>query len=52
MLRAYRSYADLGADYVVTLEAERVERDHVRRRNALGFSVTLSPLPSPEPVPA
>lgn len=52
VLREHRPYVDLGADYFATLEAERVERHHVRRLNALGFSVTLSPLPAPEPVPA
>ncbi len=52
VLRDRRPYADLGADYFATLEAERVERHHVRRLNALGYSVTLTPLPPAEPVPA
>ncbi len=52
VLRDRRPYTDLGADYFATLEAERVERHHVRRRNALGYSVTLTPLPPTEPVPA
>ncbi len=52
VLREHRPYADLGPDYFATLEAERVERHHVRRLNALGYSVTLTPLPAPEPVPA
>jgi len=52
ILREHRPYADLGPDSFATLEAERVERHHVRRLNALGYSVTLTPLPPTEPVPA
>ncbi len=52
VLRDRRPYADLGADYFATLEAERVERHHVRRLNALGYSVTRTPLPPAESVPA
>ncbi len=52
VLRDRCPYTDLGADYFATLEAERVARQHVRRRNALGYSVTLTPLPPTEPVPA
>ncbi len=52
VLREHRPYADLGPDYFATLEVERVERHHVRRLNALGYSVTLTPLPPAEPVPA
>lgn len=52
VLKTGRPYSDLGADYFERLDAERLERHHVRRLNALGFSVTLTPLPAPEPVPA
>ena len=50
--RDRRPYADLGGDYFDRLDAERVERHHVRRLNALGYSVTLTALPSPDPAPA
>ncbi len=52
VLKTGPPYAELGADYFERREAERLERHHVRRRNALGYSVTLTPLASPEPVPA
>ena len=52
MLRDRRPYADLGPDYFDTLDTARLEQLHVRRLNALGYSVTLTPLPAPEPVPA
>ena len=51
MLRDRRPYADLGADHFDTLDTARLERHHVKRLNALGFSVTLTPLPTAEPVP-
>ena len=52
VLRERRPYTDLGADYFEKLDAQRLEQLHVRRLNALGYSVTLTPLPAPEPVPA
>ena len=52
VLKTGRPYAELGADYFERREAERLERHHVRRLNALGYSVALTPLPAPEPVPA
>ena len=52
VLRDRRPYADLGGDYFDKLDAERVERHHVRRLNALGYSVTLTALPPPDLVPA
>lgn len=52
MLRDKRPFADLGADYFDRLEAKRLEQLHVRRLNALGYSVTLTPLPTADPVPA
>ena len=52
MLRDKRPYADLGPDHFDTLDTARLERHHVTRLNALGFSVTLTPHPLPEPVPA
>lgn len=52
MLRDHRPYADLGAEHFATLDTARLEKHHVKRLNALGFSVTLTPLPTAEPVPA
>ena len=52
ILRERRPYADLGADYFEKLDAQRLEQPHIRRLNALGYSVTLTPLPPAEPVPA
>ena len=52
VLRERRPYTDLGAGYFERLDTQRLEQIHVRRLNALGYSVTLTPLPPPEPVPA
>jgi transposase len=52
VLRERQPYSDLGADYFEKLDTQRLEQLHVRRLNALGYSVTLTPLPPAEPVPA
>ncbi len=52
VLREHRPHADRGPDYFATLEAERVERHHVRCLSAPGDSVTLTPLPPAGPVAA
>jgi transposase len=52
MLRDGRPYADLGPDYFDHLHTARLEQHHVKRLNALGYSVALTPLPLAEPVPA
>ncbi len=52
VLRDRRPYADLGADYFDTLDTTRQQQHYVRRLNALGYGVTLTPLPAAEPVPA
>ena len=52
MLRDKRPYADLGPDYFDTRDTARQERHHVKRLNALGYGVTLTPLAPAEPVPA
>lgn len=36
-------YEDLGADCFATLDAERLERHHVRRLEQFGYTVTLTP---------
>ncbi len=50
VLRDKRPYADLGPDHFDTLDTARLERHHVKRLNALGFGVTLTPLPPAEPL--
>ena len=52
ILRERRPYADPGAGYLEKLDAQCLEQLHVHRLNALGYSVTLTPLPPAEPVPA
>ncbi|MDP9353421.1 MAG: IS110 family transposase [Chloroflexota bacterium] len=49
MLRDGRPYADLGVDYFDHLDTERLEKHHVGRLNALGYTVTLTPRLSAEP---
>jgi len=46
VLRDRQPYNDLGADYVDTLDAKRIERHHVRRLEQLGYAVTLAPAPA------
>jgi transposase len=43
MLRDQVSYQELGADYFDQLQAQQLERHYVRRLEALGFQVTLTP---------
>ena len=43
MLRDQVPYQDLGPDYLDHLQAHRLERYHVRRLEALGFQVLLTP---------
>jgi transposase len=43
MLRDQRPYTDLGADYFDRLDTARLERQHVRRLEQLGYPVTLTP---------
>ncbi len=51
LLKTGRPYAELGADYFDQLDAARAAR-HVKRLNASGCGVTLTPLPPAEPVRA
>lgn len=44
LLRDHRPYHDLGADYFDQLDKARVERQHVRRLEQLGYTVTLTPV--------
>ena len=41
VLRTGRPYHDLGVDYFEKLDAARIVRSHVRRLQALGYTVTL-----------
>jgi transposase len=43
ILKTGRPYEDLGPDYFDRLEADRLERHHVRRLEQLGYTVTLTP---------
>ena len=44
LLKTGRPYADLGADYFDHLDAERIQRHHVKRLQQLGYEVTLTPV--------
>ena len=43
MLRDHVPYQDLGPDYFDHLQPQRLERHYVRRLEALGFQVQLTP---------
>lgn len=43
ILKTRQPYRDLGADYFEKLDATRIQRHHVKRLEALGFAVTLTP---------
>lgn len=43
VLQSKTPYTDLGADYFDKLDAARIERQHVRRLEQLGYHVTLTP---------
>jgi hypothetical protein len=38
-----RDYRELGADYVTTLDSDRVTQHHVQHLSQLGYAVTLMP---------
>jgi transposase len=46
LFRDHKPYTDLGADYFDKLDAERLQRQYVRRLEQLGYSVTLTPVPA------
>jgi hypothetical protein len=46
-LRDHLPYHDLGPDYFDHLPAQRLERHYIRRLEALGFPVHLTPTSSP-----
>jgi transposase len=43
LLRDGQHYQDLGPEYFLKLDQQRVEQHHIRRLQALGYNVTLSP---------
>jgi hypothetical protein len=43
MLREGQAYSDLGADYFDQLDKERIQRQHIRRLEQLGYTMTLTP---------
>jgi transposase len=46
------AYRELGGDYFAQIDSRRAERYHINRLTALGYQVTLTPLPDAEPIPA
>lgn len=43
VLRDKKPYSDLGADYFDQMDKERLTRQSLRRLEALGYEVTLTP---------
>jgi hypothetical protein len=43
MLRDGQAYSDLGADYFDQLDKARIQRQHIRRLEQLGYTVTRTP---------
>lgn len=43
VLRTKKPYTELGPDYFDRLEADRLQRHHIRRLEQLGYTVTLTP---------
>jgi hypothetical protein len=46
LLGEHQPYDDLGPSYLDQLDHERLQRQHVRRLEQLGDTVTLSPAPA------
>jgi transposase len=44
VLKTGQPYTELGVDYFDRLDADRLERHHVRRLEQLGYTVTLTPI--------
>lgn len=45
------AYRELGGDYFVQIDSRRAEGYHIKRLTALGYQVTLTPLPEAESIP-
>jgi transposase len=52
VLKTGRPYDELGANYFERVNAQQIERHHVKRLMALGYQVTLTPLAPAEPISA
>ncbi len=52
LLQRGEPYRELGGDYFAQIDSRRAEGYHVKRLTALGYQVTLTPLPEAEPIPA
>ncbi len=52
LLQRGETYRELGGDYFAQIDSRRAEGYHVKRLTALGYQVTLTPLPEAEPIPA
>ena len=52
VLQRGEAYRELGSDYFAQIDSQRAERYHIKRLTALGYQVTLTPLPDGEPIPA
>jgi len=52
VLQRGEAYRELGGDYFAQIDSRRAEGYHIKRLTALGYQVTLTPLPEAEPIPA
>lgn len=52
VLQRSEAYRELGGDYFARLDSQRAEGYHIKRLTALGYQVTLTPLPEVQPIPA
>ncbi len=52
LLQRGETYRERGGDYFAQIDSRRAEGYHVKRLTALGYQVTLTPLPEAEPIPA
>jgi transposase len=52
ILQRGEAYRELGGAYFAQIDSRRAEGYHIKRLTALGYQVTLTPLPDAEPIPA
>jgi transposase len=52
LLQRGEAYRELGGDYFAQIDSRRAEGYHIKRLTALGYQVTLTPLPDAEPISA
>jgi hypothetical protein len=46
LLRARKPHTDLGADYFDRLDTEQLQHRYVQRLEQLGYTITLTPVPT------